>query len=164
MTTYALLKWIHLLAAAVLVGTGAGIAFFTWVGYLRCRKRRDLAGLREILEITVIADWVFTAVAIVVQLASGLALMALLGVPWATRWSAWVFALFFVAGACWIPVVVIQYRLRNLARAAATWEALGPEFARQYRYWFALGIPAFAAVIALYALMILKPGFTAALR
>ncbi|MFN0303728.1 MAG: DUF2269 family protein [Burkholderiales bacterium] len=55
MTTYALAKWLHVLSAAILFGTGAGIAFFTWVGYVRCKRTRDLAGLRQILEITVIA-------------------------------------------------------------------------------------------------------------
>jgi uncharacterized membrane protein len=157
---YALMKWLHLLSAAVLLGTGAGIAFFTWVGYVRCRRRRDLAGLREILEITVFADWVFTAAAIVLQLTTGVLLMLILDLPWLTVWSAWVLGLFVLAGACWVPVVVVQYRLRDMARAARTWADLGIEFQRQYRYWFALGIPAFAAVIALYALMIVKPGFT----
>ncbi len=55
MTTYVLAKWLHILSAATLLGTGAGIVFFTWVGYVRCRRARDLAGLRQILEITVIA-------------------------------------------------------------------------------------------------------------
>lgn len=163
MTAYVLLKWLHLTSAAVLLGTGAGIAFFTWMGYVRCRRTRDLAGLREILEITVIADWVFTTTAIVVQFGSGIALMAMLGVPWFTTWSAMVIALFLLAGACWVPVVIIQYRLRDIARAASSWGDLGEEFARQFRLWFALGMPAFAAVIALYGLMLIKPGFGAAL-
>ncbi len=158
MTTYAIAKWLHVIAAATLLGTGAGIAFFTWVGYVRCRRTRDLAGLRQILEITVIADWVFTVAAIVLQLGTGLWLMAILGVPWFTVWSAWVWGLFLVAGACWVPIVIIQYRLRNAARLANAWADLGEEFQRQYRLWFALGIPAFAAVIALYGLMIVKPG------
>ena len=55
MTTYVLAKWLHILPATTLLGTGAGIAFFTWVGYVRCRRARDLAGLRQIIEITVIA-------------------------------------------------------------------------------------------------------------
>lgn len=163
MTAYVLLKWLHITSAAVLLGTGAGIAFFTWMGYVRCQRTRDLAGLREILEITVIADWVFTTTAIVVQFGSGIALMAMLGVPWFTAWSAMVIALFLLAGACWVPVVIIQYRLRDIARAASSWGDLGEEFARPFRLWFALGMPAFAAVIALYGLMLIKPGFGAAL-
>ena len=163
MTTYALAKWLHILSAATLFGTGAGIAFFTWVSYVRCGRARDLAGLRQILEITVIADWVFTASAIVLQLTTGLWLMTILGVPWLTVWSAWVFGLFAIAGVCWIPVVIIQFRLRNMARNASHWGDLGEEFQRQYRMWFVLGIPAFVGVMALYWLMIMKPGFTAPL-
>lgn len=159
MTAYILLKWLHITSAAVLLGTGAGIAFFTWIGYVRCRRTGDLAGLREILDITVIADWVFTTTAIVTQFATGIALMAMLGVPWVTTWSLMVLGLFLLAGACWVPVVIIQYRLRDMARAARAWDDLGEEFARQYRLWFVLGMPAFAAVIALYGLMLVKPGF-----
>jgi uncharacterized membrane protein len=55
-------------------------------------------------------------------------------------------------------VVAIQIRLRDLARAAAASGApLPARYDRLYRIWFALGFPAFAAVLGIYWLMIAKP-------
>ena len=71
------------------------------------------------------------------------------------------YALYLVVGACWLPVVVIQIRIARLAREAAAANApLPAAYHRLYRTWFMLGWPAFACVIALYALMLARPGFT----
>lgn len=154
---YPLLKTAHVASAAILFGTGLGIAFFCWFGYRLALRTRDLGTLRSVLRLTVIADAVFTAPAVVFQTASGLALMHLLGWPWLSPWSVWVYALFLLTGACWLPVVVLQIRLAAAARRADSIDALPPGFATVFRWWFALGIPAFAAVLGLYWLMVAKP-------
>lgn len=164
MTGYVMVKILHVLSAAILFGTGIGIAFFTWAGYLRCRRSKDVRALSRILELTVIADWLFTAPAVVFQFFSGVYLLHAMNMPWLTVWSVLVMSLFVLAGMCWIPVVVIQYRLRNAARAAASWDALGPRFARLFAWWFWLGVPAFGAVIALYLVMMAKPWFATVLH
>jgi len=54
-------KTVHVLSAAILFGTGLGIAFFCWFGFLRALRTGDIAGLRLVLRRTVLADAWFTA-------------------------------------------------------------------------------------------------------
>jgi uncharacterized membrane protein len=137
----ALLKVAHIVSAAVILGTGAGIAFFTWFGYRTAVRTGEIAVLRHTMRYTVIADTWFTAPAVAFQALSGVALMLLYGWPLVSPWSSAVWSLFLVAGVCWLPVLKLQVMLRD----------------ELFRWWFALGIPAFAAVLAIYWLMVSKP-------
>jgi uncharacterized membrane protein len=69
-----------------------------------------------------------------------------------------VVALFTLTGACWIPVVAIQYRLRDLAVAANSFDSLPHEFHHLMRRWIALGVPAFSAVLLIVILMVTHAG------
>lgn len=150
-------KTAHILSAAILFGTGLGTAFFCWFGYRRALRTGEIAALRATLRLTVIADACFTAPAVVFQAVSGLMLMKLLAWPLVSPWSVAVWCLFAVVGACWLPVVVIQVRLRRESERAASIEALPARFHRWFRWWFALGIPAFTAVVVIFYLMVAKP-------
>ncbi len=150
-------KTAHVLSAAVIFGTGLGIAFFTWFGCRASLRAGDIGALRLVLRYTVIADACFTAPAVAFQAASGVLLVDRLGWSQLSAWSIAVWALFLVAGACWIPVLWIQARLSREARAATSTAALPARFHRLFRWWAALGIPAFAAVIAITWLMVAKP-------
>ena len=152
-----LLKAAHVLSAAIVFGTGLGIAFFTWFGYRSAMRGGALQALRSTLGLTVIADACLTAPAVAFQAVSGVILMNAYGWPLLSAWSIAVWSLFLIAGACWIPVVVIQARLARASRDAASVAALGPGFHRMFRWWFALGVIAFACVIAIYWLMVAKP-------
>lgn len=154
--TYLVLKYLHVLGAAVLLGTGAGIAFFMLVGHFT-NKPAVVAGIARIV---VIADFLFTASAVVVQPITGVAL------AWHMGWSLWEgwlllsIALYLLTGAFWLPVVWMQMRMRDLAAAAASSGAdLPPAYHRLFWWWFAFGFPAFAAVLAIFWLMIAKPTF-----
>ena len=153
----ALWKTAHVLSAAVIFGTGVGIAFFTWFGSRASIRARDIGALRLVMRYTVVADACFTAPAVAFQAVSGLVLVDRLGLPQFSAWTAAVWALFLFAGACWIPVLWIQARLHREARAAASVDALPRSFARLFRWWCALGAGAFAAVIAIVWLMVAKP-------
>ena len=157
MTAFAFWKTAHILSAAVVFGTGLGIAFFCWFGCRGALRSRDIGALRAVLRLTVVADACFTAPAVVFQAASGVVLMNYLGWPLVSAWSIAVWVLFLLAGACWLPVLYIQARLSRQSREAASIDALPAEFHAWFKRWFALGIPAFAAVIAIYWLMIAKP-------
>ncbi len=151
---YILLKLVHVLSAAVLFGTGAGIAFFM----VRARRTRDPAVAAAVGRMVVFADFLFTATAVVVQPISGLLLIRLQGYSLTEPWLLASYALFVLVGACWLPVVWIQQRLTRLAEAAvAAGAPLPPAYDRLYRIWFVLGWPAFAGVIALYLLMLARP-------
>jgi uncharacterized membrane protein len=152
--SYLWLKWLHLLGASVLFGTGMGIAFFAWFGYRRAIRQDDLGLLRGVLALTVIADTVFTAIAAVVQPLTGLGLWEMQAGRWNSAWLWWVFGLYFLVGACWLPVVILQIRLRDAAFAASSVASLGADFHARFRWWFALGLPAFAGVLVLFGFMV----------
>jgi uncharacterized membrane protein len=149
-----ILKLIHVLSGAVLFGTGLGIAFFM-VWATRTRKARVVA---EVARIVVVADFVFTATAVVIQPLTGLWLIHLLGHSLTESWLLATYVLYGFTGLCWLPVVWIQWRMARLAESAASeGEGLPPAYDRLYWTWFALGWPAFAAVIGIYVLMLFKP-------
>ena len=151
-----ILRWLHVIGATVLLGTGAGIAFFMVMAH-RTGEARLIA---HVAGTVVIADMLFTASAVVVQPITGALLAHEIGWPLFSGWLGLSLGLYVLTGLFWLPVVAIQIRLRNLARAAAaSGEALPPLYHRLYRLWFACGFPAFAAVLAILALMVTKPAF-----
>jgi uncharacterized membrane protein len=154
--TYLALKLVHILSGAVLFGTGAGIAFFM----LRAHATRDPATVAAVARIVVLADYVFTATAVVVQPITGLMLIHVQGYSLTEPWLVATYGLYVVTGACWLPVVWLQLRMKTLASAAAAEGApLPAPYDRYFRLWFALGWPAFGAVLGIYWLMIAKPVF-----
>jgi uncharacterized membrane protein len=148
------LKLVHVLGAAVLFGTGLGIAFFMWMAH----RSRDPAAIAHTAGTVVIADAAFTASAVIVQPFSGAWLASMIGYSIGESWIVVSLALYVLVGLCWLPVVVIQLRLRDLAAAAArAGEPLPADYFRLFRIWFWLGWPAFTGVMAIFALMLWKP-------
>jgi uncharacterized membrane protein len=148
------LKLLHVLGAAVLFGTGLGIAFFMWMAH----KSRDPGAIAQTAGVVVIADALFTASAVIAQPLTGGLLAWLRGYSLAEPWIMTSLVLYLLVGLCWLPVVAIQIKLRDLARAAmAQEEELSARYHKLFRVWFALGWPAFIGVIAIFALMIWKP-------
>jgi uncharacterized membrane protein len=152
--TYLLLKYVHVIGASVLFGTGVGIAFFMLLAHLT----GSVGTIAAVARIVVIADFVFTATAVVVQPITGVALAWYMG--W-SLWEGWIalsILLYVFAGALWLPVVWVQMRLRDLAaEAALTGGELPPAYNKLFRWWLASGFPAFGAVLAIFWLMIAKP-------
>jgi len=152
-----LLRWLHVIGATVLLGTGAGIAFFM-VMAVRSRDARTVAAVSRIV---VVADVLFTATAVVAQPVTGLLLARAVGWPLGEGWIVLSIMLYVLTGALWLPVVAIQIRLRNMAEAAASAGAgLDDAFMSLYRIWFALGVPAFIAVLAILWLMLARPSIS----
>ena len=151
---YPLLLWLHVIGAAVLLGTGAGIAFFMVMAH----RSGDAASIAHVASTVVIADSLFTATAVVSQPVTGALLMVRQGWPLTTSWIAAALGLYLVIGLFWVPVIFIQMRMRDLARAAAAIDhPLPATYYRLYRCWFAFGFPAFFAVLAILWLMVAKP-------
>ncbi|MCF3640562.1 DUF2269 domain-containing protein [Rhizobium sp. TRM95111] len=154
MDAESLLRLLHVLGAAVLFGTGAGIAFFM----VAAEKTRDARLVAHVSNTVVVADTLFTATAVVLQPITGYLLARDVGWSLSEGWIVLSLALYVLTGLFWLPVVRIQIRLRDLAReASAAGEPLPPAFDRLYRIWFACGFPAFLAVIAIFWLMLTKP-------
>lgn len=151
---YLLVKWLHILSATLLFGTGIGSAWYL----LFTVVSRNVAAIAVVARIVVVADWIFTATTMVAQPLTGFYLVHAAGYPLHGRWLAWSIGLFVIAGLCWLPVVWLQMRLRDLAAAAVADGAPLPAlFWRYFKAWVALGIPAFFAFITVFWLMVAKP-------
>jgi len=154
MSIYLLLKTVHILSSVALVGTGFGSAF-----YLFCANRsKSLAAQAVVARFVVLADWIFTMPTVILQPATGLAMLSLAGLPLSTPWVAWSIGLYVFAGACWLPVVWLQIRMKRMADVSLQEGAPLPALYWTYaRAWELLGYPAFAAMLAIYFLMVNKP-------
>ncbi|MEP3347349.1 MAG: DUF2269 domain-containing protein [Litoreibacter sp.] len=149
-----LLRFAHVLGACVLIGTGAGIAFFMMMAH----RTNDAANIAHTAQAVVIADTLFTATAAIVQPITGSLLASALGWSLLEGWLVASLALYVVIGLFWLPVVYIQIQMRNEARrAVASATPLGERYHRLYRIWFACGIPAFLAIAVLLWLMLMRP-------
>jgi uncharacterized membrane protein len=156
MTLYFLVKFLHVLGATVILGTGTGIAFFM----LMAHRSRDAAFIARTAATVVIADMLFTLSAVLLQPITGGLLMALSGTMLSEHWLGASLGLYVVAGLFWIPVIFMQIEMRDLARAAAArQEPLPPRYFALFRRWFAFGIPGFGSVMIILWLMIAKPYF-----
>ncbi|MEW2919157.1 DUF2269 domain-containing protein [Ruegeria sp. ANG10] len=149
-----ILRWLHIVGACVLLGTGAGIAFFMLIAH----RSGDARFIAQTAGTVVLADLLFTATAVVLQPVTGGLLAWRLGWPMTEGWVLASLVLFAVAGVFWLPVVWIQVRLRGLAQAAAEANTPLPRtYHRLFRIWFACGFPAFASVLIIIWLMIARP-------
>lgn len=152
--TYLILKVLHILSATILFGTGLGTAFYKW----HSDRQGDLAGIARANQTVVLADWVFTTPAIIVQPLTGLYLIHLAGIGIRTDWVVATLILYTIAGACWLPVVRLQLRMKNQsAWAYSTNNPLPPRYFTYARIWFWLGVPAFIAMVMVFILMVFKP-------
>lgn len=153
MENYLLLKVIHILSAVVVAGTGTGIAFFMFMA----NRSGNVAAIAVTARHVVLADWVFTTPAVITQFITGVLLMNRLGYSFTSTWFLAVISLFIFIGICWIPVVVIQYKLKALADLSMNTGVLDPRFKKMMRWWTALGVPAFASILVIFWLMVFKP-------
>lgn len=153
---YDLLKFTHVIGACVLLGTGAGIAFFM----LMSNRSQDPRLIAHVAGIVVLADMIFTATAAVLQPITGYFLAREGGWPLTEGWVFVSLCLYVLVGAFWLPVVWIQIKMRRLAEEASSkGDALPDTYHRLFRVWFAFGFPAFGAVLAIIWLMLTKPDF-----
>lgn len=151
---YLLLKWVHILSATLLFGTGLGSAFYKFL----TDRSGNLQAIGQTNRLVVTADWIFTTPTVILQPITGIWLAHIAGYPLTSSWLVMAMALYIIAGLCWLPVVFLQIRMRNLAQAAISRNTdLDHRYTRLQRAWFLLGIPAFCALIIVYYLMVFKP-------
>lgn len=149
-----IIKFLHIIGAITLMGTGAGIAFFMVMAH----KTKNPTIIAHVASSVVIADMIFTATAVILQPITGIWLTHNIGWPIFSGWVGLSIILYLLVGAFWLPVVFIQLKIRNLARiAVASNSPLPPTYQKLYKIWFACGVPAFLMVLAIIWLMIAKP-------
>jgi len=151
---YLIVKTLHILSSTFLFGTGVGSAFYLLFASLG----RNVSATAAVARLVVKADWLFTATTVVFQPLSGLYLIQRAGLPLDTRWIVWSFVLYLIAVACWLPVVWLQMRMRDLATDAANRnQPLPSRYGALLRAWVALGFPALFAFLAIFWLMVARP-------
>lgn len=153
MDSYLVLRLLHIVSAIVLVGTGFGIAFFMFM----VSRSGNVQAIAVTARHVVLADWLFTTPAIIIQFISGILLMIRLEYSFTSSWFLAVMVLFVLIGACWIPVVFIQYRLRAMAQSRIAINEISPAFRRLMRLWTVLGTAAFAMILMIIWLMVFRP-------
>lgn len=154
MSLYLSLKWLHILSSVLLVGTGFGSAYYMFFA----NRTRNVTALAVVSTLVVRADWWFTTPTVIIQPVTGFAMAYLAGLPLSTPWLAISIALFVFAGACWLPVVCLQIRMAAMAQEAArVGNKLPDAYWRYARWWEWLGYPAFAAMLGVFYLMVVKP-------
>lgn len=151
---YKILEWLHILSSTILFGTGIGTAFQMWMAH----RRRDPQAIAVVARNVVLADWLFTLPAGIVQPVTGFSMVIVAGYDPLDSWLVAAYGLYVLALGCWLPVVVLQMRARDLAAEAAAHNTpLPPDYDRIMRQWFWLGWPAFIALVVVFWLMVGKP-------
>ena len=154
MDIYLLVKTLHIFSATILFGTGIGIAFFMLRSYFTDNIHEKLYAVRG----TVLADYIFTLPAVIVQPLTGIWLVWQGGYDWMDLWLVITYAIYIIAGLCWLPVVWIQIQLKNMLTIAEESGAdLTPRYHRLFKIWFILGWPAFIGLVIVFFLMVFKP-------
>lgn len=154
MTAYLALKLLHILTSTVLFGTGLGIAFFMWFTH----RTGNVQAIATAAQLTVRADLLFTTPAAIAQPITGFFLVRLAGFDLHAAWLQAAMVLYLFVGACWLPVLWLQWRAQRLAqRAVNLGTPLPLAYYRCMRIWFALGWPAFISMLAIFWLMVAKP-------
>lgn len=152
--TYLLIKWLHIISATVLFGTGLGTAFQMWMAH----RRGDVRAIAVTARNVVRADWLFTATSGMVQPVTGGAMVWMAGYDPLAPWLGWSYLLYALALACWLPVVWLQLRARDLAeQAVRQGDTLPAAYYRCMWWWFALGWPAFLSLLVIFWLMVHRP-------
>lgn len=151
--SYTAIKTLHILSMVLLFGTGLGSAFYKWMA----DRSGNVAHIAITNRHVVLADWIFTTPTVIFQPISGLWMVYLLGLPLTTPWIAASLSLFFLAGACWLPVVWLQMRMHKIAALAVAEATPLPDiYWRMARWWFWLGVPAFIAMVLVVTMMVFK--------
>jgi uncharacterized membrane protein len=147
-------RLLHILSAILLFGTGLGTAFHG----LASNLSRDVRAIAVANRNVVLADWLFTTPTVILQPLTGVWLALLKGWPLTSGWIVWTLVLYALAGACWLPVVWLQLRMKQMAEEAVkTGEPLPSRYRRYFGWWFALGWPAFTAMVLIVVLMVYRP-------
>ncbi|MDH5326445.1 MAG: DUF2269 domain-containing protein [Gammaproteobacteria bacterium] len=151
--TYLSLKAIHLLSMVLLFGTGLGSAWYKWMA----DRSGNVHHIAETNRCVVIADWVFTTPTVILQPLTGMGMVMLMDLPLNTPWVLWSLVLYMIAGACWLPVVWLQIKMKRLALLSRNNNTSLPDQYWVYaRWWFYLGVPAFTAMVLIVCLMVFK--------
>jgi len=149
------IKFVHVLAAAAMLGTWLCLAAFMLLAHRSGNTSVVALTSRFVVRI----ELMVVAAAVALQPVSGLPLAAAIGVsPFGEFWIVAASVLYLIVVAAWIAAVRLEIRIRDLTREAVLGSAPLPAvYWRWFRIWSALAGPILAGMVAIFALMIWKP-------
>lgn len=154
MLGYEVVKWVHILSAAVLFATGLGTALHLWLAHRRGNVQAIAAAARNVVRI----DLALTAASLLGLPITGAILVWMLGFAPGAPWLVASYILFAIAFACWVAATWLRIRVRDTAAAAAgKGEALPDRYYLYMRWWFQLSWPALVALLVAVYLMTAQP-------
>lgn len=148
------IRLLHVVSSALMFGVGVG-AFWFMVTSVRSG---DPAAIAVTIRNAVRAEWSIAVPVAVVQPTTGYLLMRQLGYPLDSPWFYAVAALYVAAGMCWVYLVKAELKLRSLTRGHPAGAGLPAGFLSLYRRWTRLALASFAGVLAIFVLMVFRPG------
>ena len=148
---YLTLKLIHILSAIVLFGLGSGTVFYK----VMADRSGDHASIATTSRHVVLADWWFTTPTVIIQPLTGVLLAQQLSASFGEDWLWWTLILYLMTGLCWLPVLVLQIRMRDIAVESLAAQQPLPSLYQHYaKIWLWLGVPAFFGMIGITTLMV----------
>lgn len=150
---YLCLKYIHVIAAIFLFGFGMG----SYLYLIAASRTANPQVIAHVARMVVRFDTWITTPAGFIQIITGALLIRLAGLPLTIDWVLTSLTIFLCVGALWLPVLVLQKRLQQMATSAVeTGAALEVQYRSVYRKWFWLGICGFAGMFVIVMIMVTK--------
>jgi len=151
---YLLVKYIHIVSATILFGTGIGSAFYMFVA----NNSKNQQWIYFATKHVVLADWLFTTPAAIIQLVTGLWLMKIMQYRFSDLWLMWALVLFIMSMSAWVVVVFLQLKMLELAKKSYEEGSELPRIFWVMNYsWISLGAVAFPMMLIIFFLMVFKP-------
>jgi uncharacterized membrane protein len=152
--SYVLIKWLHVLSSAVLLGMGLASVVQLWAAHRSGSARAAAVVAGTVLK----TGWMVILPLGLLQPVTGLALVIVTRTPIDSSWLVTSYGLYLVAFACWIWALILQTQVRDLAQESAIADTpLRYGYYQAMRTWRLLPWPAFTALGLVFLLMIAKP-------
>ena len=147
------LKYIHIIAAIFLFGFGMG----SYLYLIAASRTANPQVIAQVARMVVQFDTWITTPAGFIQISTGFLLIKLAGLPLTTEWVLTSLVIFLCVGALWLPVLVLQKRLQQMALSAVeTGWALEDGYRSVYRKWFWMGVFGFSGMFVIVLIMVTK--------
>jgi uncharacterized membrane protein len=149
------IKFVHVLAAAVMLGTWLCLAIFMVLAH----RSRNTSVVAVTAQFVVRIELMVVATTIVLQPISGFPLAWVIGLePLGEFWIQLSLLLYPAIVVAWLVALRLEMRIRNLTREAAlNARPLSDAYRRLFRAWCLFAGPILIGMVAVFALMIWQP-------
>lgn len=148
------IKFVHMIAMAVMFGTWACIATFTVFAYLS--RKASVAAVIALFAVR--AEFMLMIPALVLQPLAGFPLAVAIGDRFDEYWFEVSDVIYIAVVLAWVANLIVELRIRRVTEEAAMYSKPLPDaYRRLFAVWSALTAAGLAGMIAIMALMIWQP-------